>query len=89
MYPPIRAALKMLGLVDIGVYITHHQNTATQYIATCPIMELCLAVERNPPLQLSRRLWEQPALDILGIRVGNEALDLGEGTGGKGYLRER
>ena len=40
-------------------------------------MELCLALERNPGLQLSRRWWEHPTLDILGIRVGNAAVYVG------------
>ena len=40
------------GLDKIGVYIAHRQNTVTQYIATHPIMDLCLAAERNPGMLL-------------------------------------
>ena len=32
-------------------------------------MELCLAAKRKPGLRLSSKWWEQPALDITGIRV--------------------
>ena len=59
----------MLVLEDIGVYIAHRQNMVAQYIATHPIMDLCLAAERNPEMRLSRRWWEQHVLDILGIRA--------------------
>ena len=48
MYPPIGAALEMVGLNDIGVYISHQYNTVTQYIATHAIMDLCLEAERRP-----------------------------------------
>ena len=30
VYPSIGAALKMMGLEEIGVYISHHQNTVAQ-----------------------------------------------------------
>ena len=50
MYTPIGAALEMVGLEEIRVYIARRQNMVAQYIATCPIMDLCLAAERNPVL---------------------------------------
>ena len=55
------------------MYITHRQNTVAKYIMNRPIMDLCLETEHNPRLRLSRRWWEQPALDILGIRAGYAA----------------
>ena len=57
MYTPIGAALEMVGLEEIGVYIFSHQNMVTQYIATFHIMDLCLAAERDPGLHLSRQWW--------------------------------
>ena len=56
--------------VNWGVYCPP-TNKVAQYIATHTIMEFCLAVELKPGLRLSRRWWEDPALDILGIRVGH------------------
>ena len=53
--PLIGTALIMVVLQDIGVYISHHQNTVTQYIVTRPIMDLCLTTEKNPGMCLSRR----------------------------------
>ena len=75
VYTPIEAALAMVGLDYSGVYIDRSQNTVTQYIANCPIMDLCMAAERNPRLRLSRKWRKQPALDILGIRAGNKAAE--------------
>ena len=42
VYKPIGAALEMVGLEEIGLYITHRQNRVAKYIETRPIMELCL-----------------------------------------------
>ena len=81
MYTPIMAALGMVGLEKIEVYIERLQNMVVQYIATRLIMDLCLAADRNPGLHLSRQWWDQPALDILGIRAGHAKAEGGEETG--------
>ena len=81
VYTPIMAALGMVGLEKIVVYIELLQNMVVQYIATRLIMDLCLAADRNPGLHLSRQWWDQPALDILGIRAGQETSEGGEETG--------
>ena len=60
VYPPIGAALAMVGLDDIRVYITLLQNTVAHYIATRPIMDFCMAAEQKPGLCLSRLWWDQP-----------------------------
>ena len=85
VYLPIGAALATLGLDEIGVYIARRQNTVAQHIATHPIMDLFLAAEQKPGLQLSRRCWEQPALDILGIIAGHAASGGGGGVEGEGW----
>ena len=51
-------------------------------------MELCLEAERKPGMRLSRRWWEQHALDILGIRTGHATLE-GGGRRGQKNLRQR
>ena len=48
VYPPIGEDLAMVVLDDIRVYITRLQNRVAQYIATRPIMDLCLSEERRP-----------------------------------------
>ena len=81
VYELIGAALEMMGLEEIGVYVACHQNTVAQYIATRPIMDLFLQADWNPGLRLSRQWWDQPAVDTLGIRAGHETEEGGEGTG--------
>ena len=80
MYPPIGSALVTVGLNKIGVYISPCQNIVAQYIATHPIVDLCLLTYHNTGLRLSRRWWENPALGILGIRSGRAEV------GGGGYM---
>ena len=55
VYPTIGAALAIVGLQEIRVYIARRQNTVTQYIATRPIMDSCLAAEHTPGMRLSRQ----------------------------------
>ena len=43
VYPLIGEALAKVGLDEIGVYITRHQNTVAQYIVIRPIVDLCFA----------------------------------------------
>ena len=66
----------MVRMEEIGVYINLHQNMVVHYISTCTIMDLCLLEEQNPGMRLSRRWWEQPTLDILGIRAGHAAAEV-------------
>ena len=63
------------------MYIDRRQNTLAKYIETCLIMDLYLTAEWNPGIQLSRRWWDQSALDILGIIVGHAAAEVRENTG--------
>ena len=71
----------MVGLEEIGVNIARNQNTVAQYIANCPIMDLCLEVYRKPGMRLFRQWWEQPALYILGIRAGHASAEGGVDMG--------
>ena len=41
VYPPLAEA----GLQEVDTYIAYRQDTVTKYIATGPIMDLCLATE--------------------------------------------
>ena len=43
LYTPIGAFMEMVELEGIRVYISCCQNLIAKYIATCPIMDLCLA----------------------------------------------
>ena len=57
------------GLQESDTYVSRHQNTVAQYIATRPIMDLCLAAKRRPGTRVEIRWWEQEGLDLEGIRM--------------------
>ena len=59
----------MVGQEEIGIYIALRQITIAQYFATSPIVELCLAADLILGIRLYRQCYEQPALDIMGIRA--------------------
>ena len=45
-YPPLEEATAKAGIQESEIYITRNQNTVTQFIATRPFMDLCLAAAR-------------------------------------------
>ena len=64
----------------LGIYIPPPEHVHVIHF-TRPIMDLCLAEERNPGMRLSRRWWNQPTLDIMRIRTGQAATEAREETG--------
>ena len=46
------------GLQDMETYVSGRQNTVAQYIATRPIMELCLAAKQKPGPRVEMR-WRE------------------------------
>ena len=60
------------GLQEVETYISHHQNTVAQYIATRPIMDLCLAKKRRPGPRVAKSWWEQEVLDFVGLRTADQ-----------------
>ena len=69
------------GLHEVETYVYRRQNTVAQYIATRPIMDLCLAAKRRPGPRVAMRWWEQERLDLEGMRT---AARKAEGTVGGG-----
>ena len=53
---------------EVETYIDRRHNTVAQYIATRPIMDLCLTAVRRPGARVLKRLWEQEGIDIEGIQ---------------------
>ena len=45
VYQLLGVATTEVGLEEVETYVLRLQNTVAQYIATRPILELCLAVE--------------------------------------------
>ena len=60
-YPPLEEAMVEEGMQEVETYIDRHQNTATEFIATWPIMDLCLAAVRRPRVRFLKRWWKQDA----------------------------
>ena len=53
-----------VGLEVVEAYVLLRQNTVAQYIATCKILELCLAEEWRLVARVSGKLWEQDSIDL-------------------------
>ena len=60
--------MKEAGIVWIRKSILRRQNTAAQFIATRPILDLCEKENRRPGAQVSMRWWEQTGIDWKGAR---------------------
>ena len=65
IYPPLEDAMAEAGLQEVETYISRRQNTATQFIATSPIMDLFLAAERIPGPRIFKWWWEY--MNLLSI----------------------
>ena len=53
LYPLLEDAMAEAGLQEVETYVSRLQNTVTQFIATRPIMNLCLEVDLIPGPRLS------------------------------------
>ena len=48
VYPPLEDAMMESVLQKVDKYVSRCHSTVAQFIATRPIMDLCMAVERRP-----------------------------------------
>ena len=55
--PPLEDAMAEAGMQEVDTYVSLCHNTFTQFIATSPIVDLCLEVERRLGPQVSRSWW--------------------------------
>ena len=69
-----------VGFQDSDTYVSRNQNTVKKYIATRPIMDLCLAANRRPRGKLAMRWWEQDGLDLEGMWTAAREADQTEGA---------
>ena len=53
-----------VGLEEVETYFLHRHNTATQYIMTCLILELCMVAKQRPGAWVTRRWWYQYGLNF-------------------------
>ena len=63
------------GLQKVDTYISCCKNTVAQYIATRPIIDLCLAKKRRLGPIVSIWWWEQEGLDLEGMRIESHEAD--------------
>ena len=56
------------GFQEVENYVSRRQNTMAKYIATRPIVELCLTAKRRPGPRAEMWWWEQEGLDLEGMR---------------------
>ena len=89
MYPPPEEAMVEAGLHEVETYVSHHQSTFTQFIATRPIMDLCLAAERRTGSWVAKRWWQQDGLDLEGMRMTDQEVERADGGGGDRWDSER
>ena len=68
------------GFQEVETYVSCHQNTVAQYIATRSIMDLCLAEKRRPGTRVARKWWEQEDLDLEGMRTASREAEQTEGV---------
>ena len=64
-----RLLVKLGSTEESETYASYHHNTVVQYIATRPIMDICLAAKRRPGTRVEMRWWEQDDLDLEGMKT--------------------
>ena len=64
VYLPLDDVMAEVELQEVETYVSRRQNTVAQFIASRPIMDLCLAAERRPGPRVSKRWWEQDGVDV-------------------------
>ena len=74
-YSSLVEAIKEAVIVRIWTWILRRQNTAAQFIATQPIMDLCKKAERRPGARVPRRWWDQTGIEWKGAREKSEATE--------------
>ena len=63
-HPSLEEEMLETGMQEVENYVACHHNTITKFIATGPIMDLCLAAAWHPGSRVSKRWWEQEGLGI-------------------------
>ena len=82
---PVGGCNGRCGLVGGGDFRLPLSEHSPQYIATSPIMDLCLAAKRMPGPRVATRWWEQKGLDLEGIWTTAWAAEHTEGGVGDGW----
>ena len=67
------------GIQEVETYVSRHKNNVAQYIATRPIMYLCLTAKLSPGSRVAIWWWEQKGLDLEGMRTAAHEAERTEG----------
>ena len=67
------------GMQEVETYLSRHQNTVAQFIATRPIMDLFLVAERRLGPMISKFWWEQDEVDVEGMGMADQEVERTEG----------
>ena len=67
------------GFQEMETYVLCCQKTVAQYIATRPIVDLCLVAKLSPGPRVTMRWLEQESLDLEGIRAAAQEAERMEG----------
>ena len=70
------------GLQEVETHVSNRHNTVAQYIATRPIIDLCLVAKRRPGPRVATRWWEKEILDLEGMQTAAWEEDQMEGVEG-------
>ena len=54
---------------ELNTYVSRRQNTVAQFIATRPMIDLCLATKRRLGSRLSKQWYDQDILYLEGMKV--------------------
>ena len=77
------------GPQDVETYVSLCQNTVAQFIATRPIMDLCLASEQRPWSRGINRWWDQDVLDVGVMQMADQEAEQTEGEEETEYVGGR
>ena len=70
-----------VGLQEVETYVSLRQNTMAQYIATRPIVDMCLAAKRRPGPRVLIWWWELEGMDLAGMWTAAQEAERTEGGG--------
>ena len=57
--------------MELGTYVSRPQNIVSQFIATEPIMELCLSEERSMGSKVAKQWWYHDGLYLEGMQTAD------------------
>ena len=57
-YPPLGDTMREADIEEIETYISSQKNTVAQYIANCPILDLCMDTGMRTGSWIPKQWWE-------------------------------